>query len=48
MTTINTEIPIYWISYTDPGDYNRITRFNKKIVRLQKILNNKFINQISN
>ena len=41
--TNNTSITIYWISYTDPGDYNRISRFTKKINRLKKTLDNNFV-----
>ena len=34
-------IPIYWISYKDEGDSNRIPRLIKKVNRMEKAIPNK-------
>ncbi len=42
-------IPIYWVSYKDEGDINRVSRLVKKVSRMEKSLPNKqHIVKISN
>ena len=36
---MSTSIPIYWISYTDEYDNERLSRLKKKINRLEKAIN---------